>query len=55
MAEATDRLSTLFFLLELGFWLLMTSKGFNLVGKIQNIGGGNEGAPVMVVGHRQGV
>jgi hypothetical protein len=31
MGNATDRLSTLFFLLGLNFWLLMTNTGFNLV------------------------
>jgi hypothetical protein len=49
MVEAIDRLSTLFFHLELGFLLLTTGMGFNYVGEVRNRGGGNEGAPAMVV------
>jgi hypothetical protein len=40
MAKATDQLSTWFFLLEFGFWLLTTDTGFNLVGEVQRSSSG---------------
>jgi hypothetical protein len=33
----------------LGFWLLTTGTGFNLVGEVRNRGGGDEGALATVV------